>query len=127
MVMDYCSGGDLRYQLPRKYFNQAETKFLMSCVISALEYVHQHNIIHRDLKPENLVFQSNGYIKITDFGIARKLNEDEQKDGIIDGSGTPGYMAPEVMCRLKHNYLADYYALGIMMYEIMFRKRPYNG
>ena len=79
--------------------------------------------MHRDLKPENLVFDSDGYIRLTDFGIASI----DKEEGISEGSGTPGYMAPEVMCRLKHGKTVDYYAIGVMVYEMMFRRRPYSG
>ena len=64
-------------------------------MVSALSYLHDKLIIHRDLKPENLVFDSQGYLKITDFGIAKLW----QKDNSKESSGTPGYMAPEVMCK----------------------------
>jgi serine/threonine protein kinase len=64
-------------------------------MVSALSYLHDKLIIHRDLKPENLVFDSKGYLKITDFGIAKLW----QKDNSKESSGTPGYMAPEVMCK----------------------------
>ena len=77
LVMDFCSGGDLRYHLPYKCFNEEETKFMAACVISALEYLHSKNIVHRDVKPENLVFDENGYLLLTDFGIARKMPHQE--------------------------------------------------
>lgn len=64
-------------------------------MVSALSYLHDKLIIHRDLKPENLVFDSKGFLKITDFGIAKLW----QKDNSKENSGTPGYMAPEVMCK----------------------------
>jgi len=64
-------------------------------MILSLEYLHKNCIIHRDIKPENLVFDDHGYLRITDLGIARILNPENAKDT----SGTPGYMAPEVMCR----------------------------
>jgi len=88
-----------------------------------LEYIHGNKIIHRDIKPENLVLDEQGYIKITDFGISRTFKKDNQNDT----SGTPGYMAPEVMCRLPHSYEVDYYALGVLAYEFMLGKRPYVG
>lgn len=69
--MDYCSGGDMRYHLPKKHFDEKETRFMVACIILALEYVHSKGIIHRDIKPENLVFDDSGYLKLTDFGIAR--------------------------------------------------------
>ena len=67
----------------------------MACMLQSLEYLHQKSILHRDIKPENLVFDANGYLKITDLGIGRVWNPDNSKDT----SGTPGYMAPEVMCK----------------------------
>ncbi len=60
-----------------------------------MEYLHENNVIHRDVKPENLVLDIDGYIKLTDLGVARIWREDNASDT----SGTPGYMAPEVMCR----------------------------
>jgi serine/threonine protein kinase len=80
-----------------------------------LEFIHGNNIIHRDIKPENLVFEENGYLRITDFGIARKWSPDNSKET----SGTPGYMAPEVMCRQNHGMEVDYFALGVICYESM--------
>lgn len=67
----------------------------MACIFLGLEYLHNNNIIHRDIKPENLVLDSDGYVRITDLGIARIW----KPDNASDTSGTPGYMAPEVMCR----------------------------
>lgn len=76
----------------------------------ALEYLHRNRIIHRDLKPENLVFDANGYLRLTDLGISRLAREDNQQDT----SGTPGYMAPEVMVRRPHSFAADFFALGVI-------------
>ena len=64
-------------------------------MVVGLEYMHNENVIHRDIKPENIVMEDNGYLRITDQGIARILKVDNSSDT----SGTPGYMAPEVMCR----------------------------
>jgi serine/threonine protein kinase len=94
--MDLLLGGDLRYHIARKRkFTEEETKFFISCLVQALEVVHGCGIIHRDIKPENLVFESDGYLRLTDFGIARYWSPDNAQET----SGTPGYMAPEVMCR----------------------------
>ena len=68
---------------------------MIACMILGLEYMHNENVIHRDIKPENIVLEDNGYLRITDMGIARILKSDNSQDT----SGTPGYMAPEVMCR----------------------------
>ena len=126
LVMDYLTGGDLRYHLCLyNEFNEIECKFFAACILLALEYIHDNNVIHRDLKPENLVFDKEGYLKLTDFGIAKIYNK--KVDNSSETSGTPGYMAPEVLCCLNHNQCVDYYALGIILYEIMMKKRPYNG
>jgi serum/glucocorticoid-regulated kinase 2 len=94
--MDYLSGGDLRFHLcQHRKFDEETTKFFVACLVSALEYIHQQKIIHRDIKPENLVIDSEGYLKITDFGIARVFRQDNAPDT----SGTPGYMAPEILNR----------------------------
>ncbi len=81
------------------------------------------NIIHRDIKPENIVIDKNGYARLTDFGIARVFRQNNH----TDTSGTPGYMAPEVMIFQNHNYLVDYFGLGVLTYECMFGKRPFVG
>ena len=91
-----------------------------------LEYLHTNKIIHRDLKPENILFDKNGYIHITDFGIAKQLNN-EPEEHIIHVSGSPGYMAPETISKEKHSYVSDFFSLGVVCYEMMMKKRPYIG
>ena len=95
----------------------------MACIIVGLEYIHSQKIIHRDIKPENLVLDDNGYVRITDFGIAKSYRNNNAKET----SGTPGYMAPEVMKGQNHSYTVDFFALGIIGYEFMLGRRPYNG
>lgn len=70
-----------------------------------------------------MVFDSEGYLRITDLGISREIREDNHQDT----SGTPGYMSPEVICRKNHSYTADYFAVGVMGYEFMLGRRPYIG
>ncbi|CAD8117035.1 unnamed protein product [Paramecium sonneborni] len=124
LVMDLLTGGDLRYHISKmRRFKEYQTKFFIACVILSLEYLHNNNIIHRDLKPENLVLDKQGYVRLTDLGIARTWKPDNSQDT----SGTPGYMAPEVMCRQNHTIAVDYFALGIIGYEFMLGRRPYNG
>ena len=96
---------------------------MIACMVLGLEYMHSQGVIHRDIKPENIVLEENGYCRITDMGIAKIL----RPENADDTSGTPGYMAPEVMCRQNHNQAVDYFALGVMGYEFMNGKRPYIG
>ena len=126
LVLDLLTGGDLRYQIsrhPRQYFSEIQTKFFISCLVEALFYIHSQKIIHRDIKPENLGFDQNGYLHITDFGIAKFYS----KNNSHETSGTPGYMAPEVMQGLNHKYSVDFYAIGVITYELMMGRRPYSG
>ena len=124
LVMDLLTGGDLRYHFCRIHrFTEEETKFFIGCLLLGLEYIHNNNIIHRDIKPENLVCDKNGYIRITDFGIA-KINKG---DNSTETSGTPGYMAPEVLLAKNYTFTVDFFAIGVIGYEFMLGKRPYNG
>ena len=125
IILDYLSGGDLRYYICKhNIFTEKETKFIISNILLSLEYIHSNHIIHRDIKPENLVFDSKGYLHLTDFGIAYEHHEN---DILINSSGTPGYMAPEVLIKKPHSFEVDFYALGIIIYELVYGKRPYNG
>ena len=124
LVMEILSGGNLRYHLTlEKVFNEDQIKFIIGCIMIGLKYIHGQNILHRDIKPENLVFDSNGYLRITDFGIAKHYVVNNKKDT----SGTIGYLAPEVLCNVNHNFSIDYYAVGIITYELLYGHRPYLG
>jgi serine/threonine protein kinase len=83
-----------------------------------LEYIHNRTILHRDIKPENLVFDEKGYLRITDFGISRIWSPKNENDT----SGTPGYMAPEVLMKLGHGIGCDLFAVGVIAYECMLGK-----
>ena len=72
LVMDLMSGGDLRYHINKnRFFLESQSRFFAACIITGLEYIHSNGVLHRDIKPENLVLDSKGYLRITDFGIAR--------------------------------------------------------
>ena len=141
LVMDLLPGGNLRYHLGLKkrfteeqtsknkiynfyiFFSNFKIEFFIACILVGLEYIHKSNIIHRDIKPENLVFDSKGYVRITDFGIAKKYVINNKKDT----SGTVGYLAPEVLLNENHNFSIDYYSVGIITFEFIFGHRPYLG
>ena len=124
LVMDLLTGGDLRYHIcKQRKFSENQSKFFIGCILLGLEYCHRNKIIHRDIKPENLVLDSNGYVHITDFGIAKIQQNNNSKET----SGTPGYMSPEVMCGQNHTILVDYFAIGVMGFEFMKGFRPYLG
>ena len=73
LVMDLLTGGDLRYHICKhRRFSEEQTRFFIACIVAGLEFVHNKSILHRDIKPENLVLEQDGYVRITDFGIARQ-------------------------------------------------------
>ena len=124
LVLDLFTGGDLRYQICHfRKFTEEQTRYFMACILLSLEYCHSNRIIHRDLKPENLVLDNKGNVHLTDFGIAKI----QHMNNANDTSGTPGYMSPEVICRLEHGIAVDYFALGVIGYEFMTGSRPYLG
>ena len=117
LVMDILNGGDLRYHISE------QTRFFIANIIYSLQYIHSNNVIHRDIKPENLVLDEKGYVRITDFGIAKE----NMSDNSSETSGTPGYMAPEVMKAKNHSFAVDFFAVGVIGYEFMLGRRPYHG
>ena len=128
IVTDYFPGGDLRYHINSRYckrFSLNEIRFILGCVILALVYLRKHNIIHRDIKPDNLVFDSKGYLHLTDFGVSKCINNSYQ--GIVDKSGTIGYASPEAVLGLKQSFTTDYFALGVIAYELLVGCRPFRG
>ena len=90
----------------------------MACILTALDYLHGRKVIHRDLKPENLVLDDRGYLRVTDLGVSREVKPNNAEDT----SGTPGYMAPEVICKNNHSFPVDFFALGVIAYEFMTGK-----
>ena len=118
----YCNWLNWRRR-SRKDFTEQEVKFLIAWVVAGLEYMHTNRVLHQDIKPENILMGEDGYVKITDMGISRMWTPDNANDT----SGTLGYMAPEIMCRQNHGVAIDFYAMGIIAYELMIGKRPYTG
>ena len=125
LILDYFPGGDLRFYLNKNVqFKENEIKFFISNIIIGLKYLHQNNILHRDLKPENLIFDEKGYLNLADFGISKKIKKNKP---IKDKSGTPGYLSPEILSEKNQTFICDYFAVGIVLYEIIFLKRPFGG
>jgi len=120
-LIDVCLGGELFTILRRKKnFSGKESRFFAACVIEAFAYMHSLNIIYRDLKPENLVLDSNGYLKVTDFGFAKHI-----KDKTYTLCGTPEYFAPEIVSGQGHGKGVDWWTLGILIFEMLSSRTPF--
>jgi tetratricopeptide (TPR) repeat protein/tRNA A-37 threonylcarbamoyl transferase component Bud32 len=125
--LEYIDGGALDREIHRKAQPPREAARLVEMLADAMQYAHQHGIIHRDLKPANVLLTRDGTPKITDFGLAKRLESDssQTKSGTL--MGTPSYMAPEQARGEVHDVgpLADVYALGAMLYELLTGRPPF--
>ncbi|RXK39287.1 AGC/PKA protein kinase [Tremella mesenterica] len=121
MVMDFVAGGEL-FSLLRKSqrFPNSVAKFYAAEVALALDYLHSLDIIYRDLKPENLLLGADGHVKVTDFGFAKHV-----PDITWTLCGTPDYLAPEVVQSKGYNKSVDWYALGVLIFEMLAGYPPF--
>ena len=122
-VLEYIQGGELFTLLRTKgTFPVPQTKFYIAHIITIFEYLHSKNIVYRDLKPENILINKNGYLKLTDFGFA-KILENEKTYTLC---GTPEYLAPEIILNKGHGKAVDWWTLGILLYEMLVGIDPFS-
>ena len=122
-IMEYIQGGELFTLLRTKgTFPVPQTKFYIAHIITIFEYLHSKNIVYRDLKPENILINKNGYLKLTDFGFAKQL-ENEKTYTLC---GTPEYLAPEIILNKGHGKAVDWWTLGILLYEMLVGIDPFS-
>uniref|UniRef100_A0A8C8BPU8 cGMP-dependent protein kinase n=1 Tax=Oncorhynchus tshawytscha TaxID=74940 RepID=A0A8C8BPU8_ONCTS len=125
MLMEACLGGELWTILrDRGSFEDSTTRFYTACVVEAFAYLHSKGIIYRDLKPENLILDHKGYAKLVDFGFAKKIEFGKKTWTFC---GTPEYVAPEIILNKGHDISADYWSLGILMFELLTGSPPFSG
>ncbi|CAH1131100.1 unnamed protein product [Ceutorhynchus assimilis] len=127
-LMEPCLGGDLFNLLDQqknRKFQRDDAQFIIASVLEALFYLHSRGIVHRDLKPENVFIANNGYFKLGDFGCAKKLDPTGGKTNSC--VGTPEYTSPEVILVRGHDKAVDYWAIGVLIYELLAGKTPFRS
>jgi len=120
-LLDVCLGGEL-FTILRKMraFDESTARFFTGCVTEAFDYMHTLDVIYRDLKPENLVLDTDGYLKITDFGFAKVV-----PNKTFTLCGTPDYLAPEIVTGQGHGKPVDWWTLGVLIYEMIASYPPF--
>ncbi|XP_060688136.1 cGMP-dependent protein kinase 2 isoform X1 [Hemiscyllium ocellatum] len=125
MLLEACLGGEIWSILrDRGCFDEFTAKFCTSCVTEAFDYLHRIGVIYRDLKPENLMLDSEGYIKLVDFGFAKKIGKGQKTWTFC---GTPEYVAPEIILNKGHDFGVDFWSLGILVFELLTGSPPFSG
>jgi hypothetical protein len=129
LALEYCGGGSLEDRIDETPLTPRESAELVAKLAEGMEYAHQAGVIHRDLKPGNVLFDENGEPKITDFGLAKKVGEDDSHTRTVSVMGSLGYMSPEQASghTREATPAVDVYALGAMLYRLLAGKTPFEG
>ncbi len=126
MAMEYLPNGTLKERIAAG-LTPEQGVTLIRQIASALGYAHAQGLVHRDVKPANILFRADGTAVLSDFGIAKSLDDRTQFTQAGFAVGTPSYMSPEQARGQEIDGRADLYALGVVLYEILVGKLPYNG
>ena len=126
MAMEYLPNGTLSERIAAGLSPEQGLQYIRQ-IASALGYAHSQGLIHRDVKPANILFRADGTAVLSDFGIAKSLDDSTQFTQVGFAVGTPNYMSPEQARGLDIDGRADLYALGVVLYEILVGELPYMG
>ena len=126
LVSEFMQGGDMFFHMHDGQiviFSHDKTRFYILELVLALESLHKNNMVYRDLKPENILLDSKGHVKLTDFGLSKILEDEDDKAFTL--CGTPQYLAPEVLLKKGYDKMVDWWSLGCVMYEMLMGRLPF--
>ncbi|KAI9320193.1 kinase-like domain-containing protein [Dichotomocladium elegans] len=124
-AMEYICGGDLMSHIQRERFSLRRAKFYASEVVLALEHLHKLGIVYRDLKLENILLCADGHIKLADFGMCKYDMWYGSRTSTL--CGTPESMAPEIILQQGYGRAVDWWALGVLIFQMIFSQSPFYG
>ncbi|XP_017123300.1 serine/threonine-protein kinase N isoform X7 [Drosophila elegans] len=124
-VMEYAAGGDLMMHIHTDVFLEPRAVFYAACVVLGLQYLHENKIIYRDLKLDNLLLDTDGYVKIADFGLCKEGMGFGDRTGTF--CGTPEFLAPEVLTETSYTRAVDWWGLGVLIFEMLVGESPFPG
>ncbi|KAH8730699.1 kinase-like domain-containing protein [Phaeosphaeriaceae sp. PMI808] len=124
IVVDLMNGGDLRFHISRKTFTEEAVRFWIAELGCAVRYIHQQGIVHRDIKPDNVLLDSDGHVHLADFNVASDFTPHKP---LTSKSGTLAYLAPEVYEGKGYSCEVDWWSLGVLFYECIYNKRPFEA
>ncbi|CAL1680443.1 unnamed protein product [Lasius platythorax] len=124
-VMEYAAGGDLMMHIHADVFGEPRAVFYSACVVLGLQYLHENRIIYRDLKLDNLLLDTEGYVKIADFGLCKEGMGYGDRTGTF--CGTPEFLAPEVLTETSYTRAVDWWGLGVLIFEMLVGESPFPG